>query len=128
MNNTKVIKTTYADYQRDLALAWVGTDPEPKTTGLKWYTYHQNNSGGVLSGPSGVYVLAHSGKEADELAQLHAGVYFDGVDNGFDCDCCGDRWGSQDWLSNYDLGSREFPTPYDWYGEDAELVFIVAGA
>jgi hypothetical protein len=39
-----------------------------------------------------VWVMARSEAEADELVQKYAGVYFDGIERGLDCDCCGDRW------------------------------------
>jgi hypothetical protein len=34
------------------------------------------------------------------------GIYFDGVSNGIDCKCCGDRWYSPD-------EGSEFPEIYD---------------
>jgi hypothetical protein len=80
---------------------------------MKKFTYTQNNSGGVYdfpkwTGPADmggvcsasdwqdqqvdVWVMARSEAEADELVQKYAGVYFDGIERGLDCDCCGDRW------------------------------------
>jgi hypothetical protein len=58
-----------------------------------FFTYAQNNSGGVFTGPA-LYVIveAHSAGGADLVAQSRAGVYFDGCENGNDCSCCGDRW------------------------------------
>ena len=79
----------------------------------KKFYYTQNNSGGSYiqvewTGPSDlggvfaaydwqdkqvdVWVMAQSTDEADELAQKYAGVYFQGIESGLDCDCCGDRW------------------------------------
>lgn len=66
-----------------------------------FYEYRQNNSGGgfVFAKTSGisVYVIveANSLDEANERAE-GIGLYFDGVDNGHDCSCCGDRW-SEPW-------------------------------
>lgn len=58
----------------------------------KFYTFHQNNSGGVFEGPArNVIVEATSPEEANRIAQNHD-VYFDGCDKGWDCSCCGDRW------------------------------------
>jgi len=80
---------------------------------MKKFTYRQNNSGGAYdypewTGPADlggvfaaptwqnkqvdVWVMAESAAEADMLVEKHAGVYFDGVDKGKDCECCGDRW------------------------------------
>ena len=39
-----------------------------------------------------VWVLAESEDEADELVQKYAGVYFQGIEKGLDCECCGNRW------------------------------------
>ena len=56
-----------------------------------FYTYSQNNSGGSFIGPHHVIVEADSARQANSIAQDHD-VYFDGVEFGVDCECCGDRW------------------------------------
>ena len=60
-----------------------------------FYTYRQNNSGGIFVVNDNVthYVIieANSPSEADERAQS-IGIYFDGVEEQWDCSCCGDRW------------------------------------
>lgn len=56
-----------------------------------FFTYRQNNSGGVWDGPEAIVVEAEDTDEANAIAQLH-GVYFDGLDTGKDCPCCGPRW------------------------------------
>ena len=62
---------------------------------LKWFTFHQNNSGGkfVVDDTVDVNVIiqANYADEANELAQ-RVGIYFNGVADGYDCECCGDRW------------------------------------
>jgi hypothetical protein len=55
------------------------------------FVYSQNNSGGFFTGPKTIAVIADTPKQANELA-LVQGVYFDGVNKGLDCECCGDRW------------------------------------
>jgi len=66
------------------------------------FRFWQNNSGGgyvdiepVTSNVSivdhNVYVEANTADEANEIAQAN-GIYFGGVSEGIDCDCCGDRW------------------------------------
>lgn len=57
-----------------------------------FYLYHQNNSGGSFGGPA-IYVVveADTPQEANTIAEAN-GVYFNGVNNGRDCECCGDRW------------------------------------
>jgi hypothetical protein len=56
-----------------------------------FFTYRQNNSGGRWIGPQMISVEAETAEAAELTAGAH-GVYFDGVDAGTDCHCCGDRW------------------------------------
>lgn len=64
---------------------------------MPFFTYSQNNSGGHFdrSLEDGItdYVIieAIDDKDADEKAE-RIGLYFGGVEKGFDCECCGDRW------------------------------------
>ena len=62
-------------------------------TEANFYEFYQNNSGGYFdtSMPLCLWVEASSAEEACAIAEEH-GVYFDGVDKGIDCECCGDRW------------------------------------
>lgn len=66
-------------------------------TATKWYTFSQNNSGGGfdVDEDSGigyaVIVEAESSGEASDRAEK-IGLYFNGVEDGMDCECCGDRW------------------------------------
>ena len=76
----------------------------------KFFTYRQNNSFGWWNGPKFVIVEAENNSHADEIAQEN-GVYFDGVSNGQDCRCCGDRW-NRSWEEGTDVPSI--------YGEPAE--------
>ncbi len=84
---------------------------------LKWFEFRQNNSGGsfVYNENVGreVYIQARTAGEANEIAES-IGIYFDGVSDGYDCECCGDRWYSQ-W-DNTD-GKDEFPRCWMWDGE-----------
>lgn len=61
----------------------------------KYYHFSQNNSGGsfVFSDGISVHVIieALSAEHANERA-VECGLYFDGVSDGLDCCCCGDRW------------------------------------
>lgn len=78
---------------------------------MSFYTYRQNNSGGFFDEPA-LYVIveADDSEEADERA-LTVGVYFDGIAEGLDCECCGDRW---DRANNKGTESPEI------YGKPAE--------
>ena len=62
-----------------------------------FYNYDQNNSGGGFDVDDSrgighiVIIEAKDSNEADEKAK-RIGIYFNGVDKGEDCECCGDRW------------------------------------
>ena len=60
-----------------------------------FYTFHQNNSGGKFEVDKTIkhYVVieADNANEANTFAE-YLGIYFDGVEDGYDCPCCGDRW------------------------------------
>ena len=57
------------------------------------YSFDQNNSGGYYCKPAQTIIVkdARNAKHATRIA-LAAGMYFNGVADGVDCDCCGDRW------------------------------------
>jgi len=66
------------------------------TTG-HFFEFRQNNSGGSFYindgrgiGPR-VWIEAEDANHANEIAE-RLGIYFDGVNDGMDCGCCGDRW------------------------------------
>ena len=60
-----------------------------------FYEYWQNNSGGSFDISemldAKVWIEADSADEANEIAES-IGIYFNGVVEGMDCSCCGDRW------------------------------------
>ena len=62
-----------------------------------FYTYHQNNSGGNFDRDDRVaetvIIEANSPDDGNYLAEC-VGIYFNGVEAGHDCSCCGDRWHS----------------------------------
>lgn len=62
---------------------------------LKWYQFDQNNSGGSFVVNDKVchrlFIEAESFDDAVEKAE-DLGCYWNGVDDGRDCPCCGDRW------------------------------------
>lgn len=58
----------------------------------KFYSFGQNNSGGFWKDPAIQLIIeASSYSEAEKIAYDY-GVYFNGCDEGIDCECCGDRW------------------------------------
>jgi len=62
-----------------------------------YFEFHQNNSGGsfIIDDEKGlgprVWIEAESALIANAIAE-DKGIYFDGVAEGIDCACCGDRW------------------------------------
>ena len=85
-----------------------------------WYEFNQNNSGGRFIVDDKVchrvFVEADSAMDANDIA-VNLGIYFDGCEDGRDCDCCGDRWCAQD-----EGNGMEFPIDYGKEGvfEDIE--------
>lgn len=63
-----------------------------------FYLFTQNNSGGnfFVNDEVSVNVIieADTAEEANLFAE-EKGIYFNGCDKGYDCDCCGDRWYAQ---------------------------------
>ena len=66
---------------------------------MKWFPFFQNNPSGIFFVDANldktVFIQAGSADEANQIAQSK-GIYFDGVADGTDCSCCGDRWRRQD--------------------------------
>ena len=66
-----------------------------KEEGLKFYEYSQNNTGGSFVTDDKLchvlFIEANSSTEADSIAE-DLGCYWNGVEEGSDCECCGDRW------------------------------------
>lgn len=58
---------------------------------MSYFRFRQNNSGGAFDGTPLVFVQADNAADANAIAQQN-GIYFNGVADGVDCDCCGDRW------------------------------------
>lgn len=61
-----------------------------------WH-FRQNNSGGTFDVDQkkgigvDVYIEAFNADQANDHAE-RIGLYFNGVEDGPDCECCGDRW------------------------------------
>jgi hypothetical protein len=62
---------------------------------MGFYTFHQNSSGGTFHIDRDVreYVIVE-GTDLEDITERakQIGLYFNGVDTGDDCECCGDRW------------------------------------
>jgi hypothetical protein len=60
-----------------------------------FFHFNQNNSGGSFDTDESVahhvFIEARNASDANMKAQS-IGIYFDGIENGIDCECCGDRW------------------------------------
>lgn len=79
---------------------------------MPFYTFRQNNSGGVFDGPAIALVIeADSADEANDIAQADHGVYFDD-DYSIDCECCGTRW--------YPVSEDDATEQPEVYGQPAE--------
>lgn len=87
----------------------------PRGRGVMFYTFSQNNSGGSFdrSDVLGDYVIveAENARRANQRAE-ELGIYFNGVDSGSDCECCGDRW--------YEVSEYHGSASPEIYGEAPE--------
>lgn len=61
----------------------------------KFYQFSQNNSGGSFDSDDKLchrlIIEANDEDQATSIAES-LGCYWNGVDKGLDCECCGDRW------------------------------------
>jgi hypothetical protein len=104
------------------------------TDETRFFTFDQNNSGGVFDLTDDVthWVIIEAEDAAEANAKLeHLGGYFDGCESGRDCSCCGDRWYAQ---MDEDAGEpepmiyghtpSEYVTdrPFMWMPEGKEVV------
>ena len=62
---------------------------------LHWYEFTQNNSGGSFDVSDTtchrMFIEAYNSDQATSKAE-DLGCYWNGVEEGNDCECCGDRW------------------------------------
>ena len=62
---------------------------------MPFYEFDQNNTGGSFTVDENLcqrlYIEADTAEEANKKAKK-LGVYFNGCEDGMDCECCGDRW------------------------------------
>ena len=62
---------------------------------MAFFMWNQNNSGGVFDVTDDVtwrVVIEAENYDLAEYKALNLGIYYNGCDDGRDCDCCGDRW------------------------------------
>jgi hypothetical protein len=71
------------------------TKKKSESAEAKFYEFSQNNSGGSFTTDDNLchrlFIEADSDEEAISKAE-NLGCYWNGVDEGSDCPCCGDRW------------------------------------
>ena len=79
---------------------------------MSYFKFRQNNSGGAFAGTPLVFVQADNAADANSIAKDH-GIYFNGVADGVDCDCCGDRW-----YPVHDDDAQAQPSSYGYDGSD----------
>ena len=79
---------------------------------MAYYVYRQNNSGGAYDVDLDIGLNINVIVEADSIGEANMkateiGIYFDGVTNGTDCECCGDRWSRPNELEAEELIDHE---------------------
>lgn len=97
-----------------------------------FYLYNQNNSGGRFHQDDDlshrVVIEAPSIGMADGKAE-EIGIYFNGVESGHDCGCCGDRWYEPDVLDGYDRQAmldyvQDLADKYGWTSPDCTIHYL----
>ena len=73
-----------------------------------------------------VIIEASSHYEANGIAE-NIGIYFDGCENGNDCDCCGDRWYAVDDNDAQDTPSIDIDEIYSNYGMNDYVIHYLDG-
>lgn len=97
---------------------------------MPFYEWNQNNSGGHFKVDGcishRVIIEADSYEQAEDKA-FDFGIYYNGVENQMDCDCCGDRWYSGSELDEGDLQGKtldeylqDMADEYGW--EDPDII------
>ena len=102
---------------------------ENPSKNTKFYVFRQNNSGGEwrTDEKKGVAQVVIIEAESADLANLKAqqiGIYFDGVSDGSDCRCCGDRWSrvrEDKWDSGTSLDSVVSQFRDDYYRKNYQV-------
>ncbi len=97
-----------------------------------FFTYHQNNSGGHFhedpeKGIGAFVIIEAKNASAAEDKALDIGLYFNGVEEGQDCECCGDRWyGSSDEAEVPSIyGKNVLETGYgSYFGHDSYIHYL----
>lgn len=92
---------------------------------MSWYQFSQNNSFGVFDVDDKLchrlFIEANSKEEAVNKA-VELGCYFDGVYNGIDCPCCGDRWSDDPQSMDLDdINERGWCVSCYLYGADSKV-------
>lgn len=83
-----------------------------------FFAFDQNNSGGSFDGDYYVIIIeADTAEEANNRATTETDIYFDGVYNGYDCSCCGDRW-NEAWQEDGDEVPSLYGRPIEEYVKD----------
>lgn len=95
------------------------------TVQTRFFEFHQNNSGGSFDiddarglGPN-VWIEALNTDDANARAE-RIGIYFNGCEDGMDCECCGDRW-SAAWRDEGEPAPKVNPE-YDFNWHDTVYV------
>lgn len=96
-----------------------------------FFLFRQNNTGGDFhlrpdKGIS-VRVVVEAGSSAAADARAEAiGLYFDGVEDGHDCECCGDRWYRAHLRGGFDDPARVADAlgSTDWTAGEAAYTYV----
>lgn len=101
---------------------------------MTFYIWDQNNSGGIFNVDEDLSHRVVIEADSYDLAEAKAfdfGIYYDGVEAGCDCECCGDRWYHGNELTRHDLEGKTLEECLQgladrWGWEDPDIILHYA--
>lgn len=96
-----------------------------------FYLFVQNNSGGIYNVDAeegiGINVAFEANSEEEAIERAKDVIYFDGVEKGFDCPCCGDRWSDYIWAEAETIEELNKQKYESWFDDSTMYVHMLDG-
>lgn len=90
-----------------------------------FYLFVQNNSGGVFDYDAkdgvGINVAFEANSEKEAIERAKDVIYFNGVEDGIDCECCGDRWSTYIWAKSESIEELNKNKYVSWSYDDSTM-------
>lgn len=90
-----------------------------------FYLFVQNNSGGYFHNDAeagiGINVAFEANSEDEAIERAKNVIYFNGVEDGYDCECCGDRWSAYTYDYAETIEELNKQKYVSWFGDDSTM-------